>query len=371
MSTTSSDSETREFAELQETYEDFYVPQFSVTVGEQEFSEADGLVSEVSVDGSLDAATAFSFTLNYPYDHKNGQFRGFEWEAFEPGQEVSISMGYGGTTPTLVEGGTIQSVKPRFPADSAPTVAVSGFGPLHAMTSVPESKSGGGDLTRTWEKTPPHEVVESVVEEREYDFDVETVESGASPAQIKQDESAHDLAFLLRLAEEHAYELFARDGVLYFKPPRYDGPPDIVLRYGVSLDSFSPEVNDSGQVDTVEVRNWDPEKGDEIVGSADRSDLGVEDESSDGGSTTETLRLPVQDEEAARSRAKSILANRLDGTVTGQGECLGLPEIRPGTRLRLERLTDRFDSVYYVESATHRFGSSGYRTSFSVKRREL
>jgi phage protein D len=376
VSATGADAETRGFADLQEAYDYFYVPQFRVTVGDREFSEADGLLSDLSVDLSLDAATTFSFTLSYPYDREQGGFRGFEWEAFEPGRSVRIEMGYGGTTRQLLQDGRIQSVQPRFPADSAPTVSVSGFGPLHAMTSVPEPGPDRTSWTRTWEDTPPHEVVEAVVEERGYEFDgVETVEAGVSPPQIKQEESTHDLAFLLRLGEEYAYELFARRGTLYFRPPRYDGPPDVVLRYGVSLDSFAPEVNDPGRVDTVEVRNWDAERGEEVVGSASRSDLGVDDRESGGAAggteTTETLRLPVADEEAARARARSVLANRLDGTVTGQGECVGLPEIRPGTRLRLERLTDRFSAVYYVESATHRFGSSGYRTSFSVKRREL
>jgi phage protein D len=366
------DRETKEFADLQEDYEYFYVPQFSVQVGSREFSEADGLLSDLSVDMALDAATTFSFTLNYPYDREHGRFRDFEWEDFEPGREVRVDMGYGGTTRTLLARGRIQSVQPRFPSDGAPTVSVSGFGPLHAMTSVPEPGGGRESWTRTWEDTPPHEVVQTVVDERGYEFDaVTTVESGANPAQIKQAESTHDLGFLLRLAEEYAYELFARDGELFFRPPRYNGPPDVVLRYGVSLDSFSPEINDSGQVDEVEVRSWDAERGEEVVGSADRSDLDVDEEGDGGETATETVRLPVADEEAASERAKAILANRLDGSVTGQGECVGLPEIRPGTRLRLDRLTDRFSAVYYVRSATHRFGSSGYRTSFSVKRRVL
>lgn len=365
------DAETAAFADLQEAYEYFYVPQFAVTVGDEEFTEADGLLSDLSVDLSLDAAAAFSFTLNYPYDREHGDFRGFEWKAFEPGRSVDVSMGYGGTTRRLLRGGRIQSVQPRFPAGSAPTVAVSGFGPLHALMSVPEPGPERKTWTRTWEDTAPHEVVEAVVNERGYEFEVvETVEAGVSPSHIKQEESAHDLAFLLRLGEEYAYELFAREGTLYFRPPRYDGPPDVVLRYGVSLDSFAPEVKESGQVDAVEVRSWNAERGEEVVGAATRSDLGV-DGDGEGNETTERYRLSVPDQKAARARAQSILANRLDGTVTGQGECVGLPEIRPGTRLRLERLTERFSADYYVESATHRFGGSGYRTSFSVKRRAL
>lgn len=372
MSATEADAETKQFEQLQEDYEYFYVPQFRVTVGGREYTEADGLLSDLSVDLSLNAATSFSFTLNAPFDNEHGEFERFKWDDWAPMRDVAIELGYGGTTRSVLQAGHITSVKPRFPADSAPTIDVSGYGPLHQLTTVPDPGPERESWTRTWTDTAPHDVVKQVVEERGYDVsDVKTVEAGVTPPEIKQNESAHDLKFLLRLGEEYAYELYARDGALHFEPPRYDGPPDVVLRYGISLDSFSPEVNDSGQVDRVEVRHWSPENGEEIVGTADRGDLGVESESAGGEPTTETVRVPVRDEQQASARAQSILANRLDGTVSGQGEVVGLPEIKPGTRLRLERLTDRFSAVYYVESATHRFGSSGYRTSFSVKRREL
>lgn len=376
MSITSPDAETVAFVDLQETYDDFFVPQFTVTVNGEEFSEVDGVISDVSVDLALDKATQFSFTLNYPYNHEAGEFKGLDWDQFAPDRSVAIDMGYGDTEKTLVHEGHITAVKPKFPSGSSPTVGIEGYGKLHRLTSLPESAPDPGSLTRTWSDTPPHEVVQSVVDDRGYEFDVETVSEASSPPEIKQDESKNDLEFLLDLAETYAYELFSREGDLYFRPPRYDGPPDVVLHYGRSLDSFSPEVNEGGQVDRVEVRNWSAEQGEEIVGEATRDDLAGDDgQFANGGdsrsTTTETLRLPVRTTTQANERAKAELANRLDGTVSGDGDCIGLPEIRPGMRIGIDGLTDRFTNVYYVESATHSFGNNGYETSFSVKRRAL
>jgi phage protein D len=359
------------FRTLQDRYEDFYVPQFTVTVGGTDFSETDGVVSDVSVDLTLDKASKFSFTLNYPYNTEQGQFEGLDWDLFAPDQSVRVEMGYGDTEAPLLHEGRVTAVRPSFPSGGAPTVTVDGFGLLHTMTEPPEPEGDRESWTHTWTKTAPHEVVERVVAERGYDFgSVETVDGGVEPAEIKQADSDHDLAFLLKLGDAYAYELYAWDGDLYFRPPRYDGPAELTLEYGSSLDSFSPEVNEAGQVDRVEVRNWSAERGEEIVGTATRDAIGGASAGS-GEPTTETLRLPVRTTAEATARAEAVLANRLDGTVSGKGECIGLPEIRPGIRIRLDGLTDQFSTVYYVESATHRFGDSGYRTSFSVKRREL
>ena len=373
MSGASSDAGTATFGQLQESYDDFFVPQFTVTVGGTEFAATDGIITDLSVDLALDKATAFSFTLNYPYDAENGRFEHLDWERFSPDQSVSIKMGYGGTKKPLLHEGRITAVSPSFPSGSTPTVGVEGYGLLHTMSEPPEPPPDRDSWTHTWTETAPHEVVKEIVREREYDFRaVKTDEAGVEPAQIKQDESKHDLAFLLELGETYAYELYAWEGDLYFRPPRYDGPADLLLEYGTSLDSFSPEVNEAGRVDRIEVRNWSAEKGEEIVGEATRDEVaGSESEGSSGEPTTETLRLPVRDTTEATARAEAVLANRLDGTVSGKGECIGLPEIRPGIRMKLDGLTDQFSKVYYVESATHRFGNSGYQTSFTVKRRGL
>jgi phage protein D len=369
MSTTRPDVETATFETLQETYEDFFVPQFTVTVAGKRF-EPDGRISDVSVDLALDKASRFSMTLNYPYNNETGEFEGMEWKRFAPDQTVNISMGYGGTRKPLLTKGYITAVSPDFPSSGSPVINVTGYGLLHTMTEPPAENSTS--LTHTWEQTAPDVVVKKLVKEREYRFsNVKTTAVGVEPPEIKQDDSDHDLAFLLDLGTKYAYELFAWDGDLYFQPPRYDGPPDLLLEYGSSLDSFSPQINEAGQTDKVVVRNWSAEQGEEIVGEATREEVVAGADESTGEPTTETLRLPVRTTTEAKARAEAVLANRLDGAVSGKGECLGLPEIRPGTRIELGGLTERFSTTYYVESATHRFGSSGYRTTFTVKRRAV
>lgn len=58
-----------EFEDLRERYRNFYMPGFSVTVGDREIRERDGLLTELEVDTSLDGATYFSFTIADPFAH--------------------------------------------------------------------------------------------------------------------------------------------------------------------------------------------------------------------------------------------------------------------------------------------------------------
>ena len=53
--------------------------------------------------------------------------------------------------------------------------------------------------------------------------------------------------------------------------------------------------------------------------------------------------------------------------LTGDAECVGLPELRPDRTVQLDNLGEAFSKIYYIEQATHRIDSSGYRTRFKVR----
>ena len=57
------------------------------------------------------------------------------------------------------------------------------------------------------------------------------------------------------------------------------------------------------------------------------------------------------------------------GHVTGDGVCIGSPDLRPGKLVKIEGIGQRFSGLYYVTSTEHSYlRGRGYRTSFSVKR---
>jgi hypothetical protein len=84
------------------------------------------------------------------------------------------------------------------------------------------------------------------------------------------------------------------------------------------------------------------------------------------GDEVERVVVPVDSRVDAQIRAKARLDAKTAGLVRGNATTIGLPEIRPGERIRLEGLGSMFTKVYYVTEVTHSIGSSGYRTSFEV-----
>lgn len=349
--------------DLQKKYGEFYSPRFRVEVGGETFTEATGILSDVSVDTTMDGADRFSFNLNYPFDHSIGSFTDFEWDDFAPDTSVTMWLGYGEqleppertdrpeADPAFV--GKISSIKTDFPSGGAPTVAISGYDLLHDMTK--------GTKERSWEKTKVSEVVKKVASEY-FGKKVDVDETGLEPNKVIQDKK-NDFQFLAtELGETYGFEVYVRRDKFFFKtqdPRKRPGKPVVTLRYGESLSSFSPELNDAEQVKTVEVRHWNPAKKKEIVGTAEQEE----------GTGKRVIRQMVQSEDMAKSIAEAELNRIAEAYVSGSGETIGIPEIRAGVTVRIEGVDERFTGNYFVEQATHGIGGSGYTTSFQVTER--
>jgi phage protein D len=57
--------------------------------------------------------------------------------------------------------------------------------------------------------------------------------------------------------------------------------------------------------------------------------------------------------------------------VTGRGESIGIPEIRPAANVTLKGLGDMLSKTLYVKQTTHTVDTSGYHTTFEVKESNL
>lgn len=346
------------FEGLQKRYDDFYVPSFEVKLGGVTIREHHGMISDLTVDTTLNGADRFSFTLNDVFDREKKAFTGLGWRDIKIGTTVEIAMGYGDErTPMLV--GSVKSANPDFPAGAGPTIAVSGYDRLHEMMK--------GTDSRTWEtgkkgedRVRDSEIVPDVVTEYGLKTNGQTVdETKVEYRRItREKQSGYD--FLADRATTYNFEIFARLDEVYFRAPKDNETPEITLEYGDSLSSFSLDLNESSGVDQVEVRGTDRRGKKEIVGRSEkRADLGAE---------KKVVKRAVESKEEATVSANAELSRMLEKRVEGSGETVGLPEIRAGDTVGLGGLGDPvFNETYYVTSASHRIGSSGYTTSFQAR----
>jgi uncharacterized protein len=203
----------------------------------------------------------------------------------------------------------------------------------------------------------------------------------ASQKVIRKQADESDFDFLSRLAAENGWEMFVEHrgptggSLLRFQSPLDHLTPDASLKYGGSLIDFSPRLTKVGQIASVTAYIWvAPIKTTFTITVGwdwDRMALTLDIRPAlipmGQGPSNFLIEEPVTPVSAPR-KILSELIPRLNKRLTGTGSAVGDPIIRAGGVLRLEGLGVSFGGLYRVTSATHTLDSSGYRTSFNVRK---
>jgi len=340
---------------LEDDYDHFYSPRFEIQVGPRTYREADGRISGLKVDTSIEKTNFVEFTLNDRYDHEHGTFVDFSENPLIEGMPVVVQLGYGDTLrPMFV--GTIGSVQPNFPASGGPTLKIRAEDLAHEMTKAKRDRS--------WSDTTVSAVVADVVSD--YPFQGVSINL-MGPIDLQFDkvvqQKQSDYTFLSeKLGNRLGYEFFVKNGVFHFRKPNPLAAPVVTLKYGKSLQSFDPNQENANQsVGTVEVCGWNPNQKKPITASASVPD---------GGDQSDVRRVVVESQQEAQ-RIADAAGYDLAPTTSGRCETIGLPEIREGVVVLLEGLGRGFSGPYYVESTAHRVDDSGYTTTFQASQADL
>lgn len=364
-----------ELKDLAEKYGDFYAPSYLVNVaGSDLMREQSVAVSQVEVDMVIGSAARFSFTLTDCYSHEHQIFKTGSGknllELLTFGAEVEIFMGYrDAKSMPIAMRGLITAISTDFPESGAPELSVAGYDPGFLLTM--------GKNSRSWPKKRNSDAVHDIASSNNLASIIETTPEEFP--QIEQNQES-DWDFLKKLAKRDEFALYVDENkTLHFAKPNYEGGAVVSLVYGQGLLNFKPEANLAGQISKVEVYWWDPKQKKAIVGVASTGEESGRDGTSAGEhiktgfvvdpSKLPTLRLrqPVFTQSEANKRAKAELSEVARKLLTGDGETIGLPEVRPDRNIELTSLGKAFSKTYYVEQATHKIDSNGYRTKFKVK----
>jgi phage protein D len=374
--------------DLSTKYGSFYAPAFTVRLaGADVVRDLLVAVSQVEVELVIDKASSFSFTLSDCYSHKLNEFRTGEGENllehFTLGAEVEICIGYGdaASTPTAILG-IVTNLSTSFPETGSPELVVSGFDHGHPLTF--------GTNCDSWRDRTDSDVVAQIATFHKISSVIE--HTPHRHPQIEQNQLS-DWEFLRKLAarnsdEDHNhFEVYVdtggadRKSTLHFGKPRVKSAPVAQLAWGAGLLSFRPEANLAGQVSKVEVYSWDVKRKQAIIGRASADDAGPRGKSiaqhlssmvrAPDRAPTLRLRQPAFTQAEADTRAKAALGEKTKEFLTGDAEAIGLPELRPDCTVQLDNLGKLFSKTYYIQQASHRVDSNGYRTRFKVRETKL
>lgn len=74
------------------------------------------------------------------------------------------------------------------------------------------------------------------------------------------------------------------------------------------------------------------------------------------------------DRSRAKQKAIAELRKSARAFLTAEATVIGMPTLRPGMHVNLQRLNVPFDGIYYVTKAVHTIDNSGYKTKVSLRR---
>jgi len=365
----------KKLLEFETDYNDFYVPTSVIKVGKRDLVRDLYLtITNTEVELKLNAAGRFSFTVASAFDWKRREFLGKAaldevdlLELFAFGAEVEVWIGYGvpsGLKKSIIKG-IITEIGTSFAESGTPALSVSGYDAVYPL--------GIGKNTRMWDDKKPSEAVQEVA--RENSMSIEVGVEDAAEKRIDQSKES-DRDFIDKMAKLAKAVFYFRDGKLIFATRRNTSAAVADIAWGEGLSSFSPTANIAKQITAVEVHGWVATKGKAVIGKATRGDeKGVESGTQSGAQRIAALSnkpvlsisAAVHTQEEADERAKAILEERAQDFVTGEGECVGLPDLLPDRTVNISGVGRAFSKTYYITETTHSIDGKGYRTRFKVE----
>ncbi len=339
------------------------VPIFKITVDGNELS-ADAMASIVSVVFEEELNTSSMFVLKLATsDFENGAWRYVDLEKFRLGAEIKLYMGMDNLVLMIV--GEITSLKPHF-SESFPTVEIRGYNRLHRLRF--------GRKRRTFVDVKDSDIASTIA--GDWGLSAKAEDTGTVHSHIYQNNRS-DLEFILQRAKRIRYEVFVDDKTLHFRSPKEGDPVSMTLEYRVDIEDFFVELSARYEGDEVVVQGWDFMKKKQISGTAkernEMSKMNAKDtginmtRSAFGSSSTYIVDEQIVDVSDAEKLAVARYNTHLVESVTGEGKCPGIPELRAGNTIGIKGI-DRFSGIYYVTSTSHTIDRSGYNVSFRVRR---
>lgn len=352
-------------------------------------------IIDLSFVDDLAAINSFEFSIydwdpealepvySYPFD-EFGRARVF-WDSKDPvpnllpGSKLTLRLGYRdeGDLLTIMEGEVV-SVTTGFPSSGLPVAKIRALDAFQRdmQTQWVEGNYSGRTL----------EIIDALCASVGLNRDFSAVEEDG---EIEEDTPVDGPLF-------DEVEKRAKDMGLAMVTTQIDGAPGLRLeppaastqasvasfQWGRSLVDFTPSLSSAsqnwevagrgadingaeGQTGISVVHTWDdvpialdPEAFGRHIGDNLQAVFGRGREviKPDGGTSEDEVRKAV----VARFREMA------ETLITGSGNCVGLPELRAGALIDIDKVGLMYSGKYRITQATHSFGASGYTTSFAA-----
>ncbi len=233
-----------------------------------------------------------------------------------------------------------------------------------------------GTMRRSFKNMKDSDIASFIASEMNLTPDVEA--TGTKYPYIFQN-NLSNYEFLLERAKRIGYEMFINDDKTFvFRKSKENQSPKISLEYRKDIQNFSLRMRALTEGSKVEMRGWDVKSKKEITSIALKGSEKTKMSGKESGFeiTDSFFKSPgvaiidnmIIDPNDAENMAKAKFNVMLKEFVTGEGKCIGNPDIRAGETLEIKGLGDRISGTYYIISTVHSIKNGAYNTSFKLRR---
>lgn len=335
---------------------------------------ADLIDLEVETDDHL--ASLFKLVLPLVTTKKPGTLAYLDDSRLKIGNSVSIKVGFGIKTETLIDG-FITHLKPQIEKDpSQCTMEVWGMDKSIRMDRI--------EVLKDWPNKKDSDIAAKIFKDYSLipDVDVTKVIHNQKVSTIVQRET--DMQFLKRLAERNGFVCYVENNTGYFKKPNFSQPHQAELKFGfdeaATLKRFSIDVNGVSptsaqmfQVDRLNKKILNVE-----VKKSDRKSLGASKPNSLCKSMFDSPRVYAGKNAVTNEAEMKALCNGMVGEaemfVFVRGEVAGnkLGQIiKPGKMVKISGVGNTYSGYYYLSHVTHSLNHGGYIQHFEARRNAL
>jgi phage protein D len=352
---------------------DFYVPRFEVEIDDKKLDPVTSkAILNVEVTEKIADGASSTLTIHDEFDMSAQKFKYLDDPLFDVGKQINIKMGYGNSLKDVFKG-TITRIEPSFFTGDVPTFTIE----AHAFSYNSLKRNSPA---KKFKETKFSDVAKKIAQKTNLKSVVDETEEYKKPIQKNNDISC--FKFLKDLAKEAKSLFFINRGTLYFIKMEDNREEILTLELGKDIINFRPNIKTTKLLTEVEVRWSNPDNPDKpivsLVKAGDEGDIesGTKTGSQLAKEKVGGIRKVITCRAAnsinhAKEIAETELRKANNTLIEGTGECLGMPQIRPGVKIGLKKVGNKFSGTYFVTGATHTINDSGYRTRFSVMRNSV
>jgi phage protein D len=192
--------------------------------------------------------------------------------------------------------------------------------------------------------------------------------------QVQLNES--DLAFVRRLLRAYDGDLQVVGKELHVSPRSDVDRGEVTLELFSQLSKARIMADLAHQRTEVTVSGWDAGRGERVSATSRGAKLGPGTGRTGAAILEEALgkrsehlgQVSVTNDDEAQAFADALFDQAARRFLCVRGTTQGNPSLRVGSRLRLGNVSPRFDNVYYVVGACHRYDvERGYETDFEAE----